>query len=34
MPSLRLGEVASEFSDVPGADQLAHSGVLAWRIAQ
>jgi len=31
MPSLRLGEVAGEFSDVPGADQLTHSGVITWR---
>lgn len=31
MPSLRLGEAAGEFSDVPGADQLAHSGVTTWR---
>jgi hypothetical protein len=31
MPSLRLGEAAGEFSDVPGADQLAHSGVITWR---
>lgn len=31
MPSLRLGEAAGQFSDVPGADQLAHSGVTTWR---
>jgi hypothetical protein len=31
MPSLRLGEAAGQFSDVPGADQLARSGVTTWR---
>ena len=31
MPSLRLGEAAGQFSDVPGADQLAHSGMTTWR---
>jgi hypothetical protein len=31
MPSLRLGEAAGEFTDVTGADQLAHGRVAGWR---
>jgi hypothetical protein len=31
MPSLGLGEVAGEFTDVTGADQLARGGVTAGR---
>ncbi len=31
MPSLRLGEVAGEFTNVAGADQVAYGGVTAWR---
>lgn len=31
MPSLRLGEAASEFTDVTSTDQFARAGVTAWR---
>jgi hypothetical protein len=31
MPSLRLGEAAGEFTDVTGADQLAHGRVTGRR---
>src|SRR5260370_26029428 len=31
MPSLRLGEVAGEFTNVAGADQVAYGGGTPWR---
>ncbi len=31
MPFLRMGEAASEFTDIASADQLARGGVTAWR---
>ena len=31
IPALCLAEAAGEFTDVAGADQVAHGGVTAWR---